>query len=303
MKLTNRFGLPDAIVRAIQRDPYSKGNAHWSVTELIDAPRISVLKTRHRDEIERDVVDLWWSLLGRAIHHILEEGGRKAALDRDPDEPMEVEERIFLEVEGYTISGAIDLQDWKNEIALIDWKTTTAASVTRTKTNWERQLNIYAALMRRAKGIKVDRLMVWAIVRDWSQERIKDPSYPQAPIVPIEIPLWSDKEADDYLLSRVRAHAKAADIEWTGEELPFCSDDDRWFRPSKWAVMKEGGKKATSLHDSMEEAQEAIQGRKGYILDERRGGPLRCQRYCDVSAFCSQWLKERHLYASAEVSD
>lgn len=39
MKLTNRFGLPDPVVRALTRNEYSKGHSNRSITQLIDSPR------------------------------------------------------------------------------------------------------------------------------------------------------------------------------------------------------------------------------------------------------------------------
>ena len=39
MILTNEHGAPEAFVRAIQNDPYTKDGADFSVTELIKPPQ------------------------------------------------------------------------------------------------------------------------------------------------------------------------------------------------------------------------------------------------------------------------
>ena len=46
MKVTNRLGLPQPIVEVLSRDNYSKGDADFSVTELIDSQRQKALTNR-----------------------------------------------------------------------------------------------------------------------------------------------------------------------------------------------------------------------------------------------------------------
>ena len=97
--LTNKHNIPQQIVSAIMRDPYSRGGAHISVTQLIQPPRIIQLKKRLENEIEEDASDRVWALLGQTCHKILE---------RSDDTGAFHEERISLEVEGWTVSGASD---------------------------------------------------------------------------------------------------------------------------------------------------------------------------------------------------
>ena len=73
MKLTNKHGLPQAIVNAIKNDPYTPGKrADISVTRLIDAPQVSVLYRNHYKDIVEDVSNRIFSIMGQAMHHILE---------------------------------------------------------------------------------------------------------------------------------------------------------------------------------------------------------------------------------------
>ena len=72
MKITNKAGLPEAIVQAVRADPYDKGAARFSVTELIGPPIIRLLHQQHDDEVEEDAADRIWSLFGSAVHGILE---------------------------------------------------------------------------------------------------------------------------------------------------------------------------------------------------------------------------------------
>src|SRR3546814_2141867 len=62
---TNRLNLPASIVNAVSNDPYTRGNAHISITGLIGPARKRQLEIRHADEITEDAADRIWSLLGQ----------------------------------------------------------------------------------------------------------------------------------------------------------------------------------------------------------------------------------------------
>jgi hypothetical protein len=102
MKLTNNFHLPETIINVIKRPQYTKGKSNLSMTELLNSPRIVQLKRKHWDDLTEDAADMVWSLFGTALHNILEHG---------KDDHHIVEERVFAEIDGMTISGAIDLQE------------------------------------------------------------------------------------------------------------------------------------------------------------------------------------------------
>lgn len=67
--LTNKFGLPDTLHKAIAYDTH-KLAGDISVTTLLDAPQVRILKKKHA--YEEDVVDGLYALMGTALHHILE---------------------------------------------------------------------------------------------------------------------------------------------------------------------------------------------------------------------------------------
>lgn len=67
--LTNKYNLPDTIVKACANDTHRVAGS-VSVTQLIDGPRIRILKKLH--DYETDVVDNLYMLMGTALHHILE---------------------------------------------------------------------------------------------------------------------------------------------------------------------------------------------------------------------------------------
>lgn len=284
MKITNRHNLPWALVRAAQRDNYSRGESRKSVTQLISPPRIDLLRERHSGEMSTDLVDKIWSMLGSAVHHLLEQG---AAEGHTP------EERLFTTIGGWVISGQVDVQHDDGVPGIIDYKVTSVWSVMFDKPEWEQQLNAYAYLVWAAKGIKIEKLQICAILRDWRRsDADKDPTYPQQPIQLVDVALWSEDEQAAWLAERVALHQAATTAIEFGEELPRCTDDERWIRASKWAVFKPGGKRATKVVDNEEDARAEAE-RVGGTVQQRGGEPKRCTgNYCGVRDWCSQWAED-----------
>lgn len=293
MKLTNKYNLPKTITNALERDDYSKGPARMSVTGLLKPPRIGLLYRRHHQLIEKDASDQIWSLFGRAVHSILEKGG---------DEEHIPEERLFIEVRGWIISGQLDLQKLgDNRVKIVDYKTTTAYSVRSEKAEWVEQLNTYAHLLRVARGHEIDSLAICALIRDWNRHQASQGDYPPAPIQMIDIPLWSPQQAQSFVEGRVRIHQEALAGEEMGDEPPECSDAERWMRKPQYRVMKGDNKRASKVFGSPEEANDYASKDASLRVEVRKGEPIRCTGdYCNVSAWCKQYQEWKN---AADRSD
>jgi hypothetical protein len=282
MKITNKHNVPETLVALASREYYSKGKADYSVTEIISPPRIQRLRKKHYEEMEQDVSDMLWSLLGSALHVVAERGQR---------EGYTTEERLFVEIDGVTLSGAIDIQKSTPEgILITDYKFTSAWAIRQDKFDWEAQQNIYAWLVRKVKKTPVVGVQICALIRDWSRrEAAVKADYPQAPIQVLDLPLWDDERAEAYILDRLNAHrASKVSADW-GEELPPCSDEDRWMRDTQYAVKREGRKTAIRVLDSEEEAKALAEKEKGFV-EIRKGEPIRCvNNFCGVNQWCSQY--------------
>jgi len=121
MIITNEWGLPKPFENIAKNPTYSKGKAHLSATQLLNSPKIVALMKKHDGELTQDVADTIWSIFGSAVHSILEKGG---------DENHIVEERFFAELDGWSISGAVDLQVIDSDgIHIQDYKTTSVWAV------------------------------------------------------------------------------------------------------------------------------------------------------------------------------
>ena len=269
MSLTNEYGAPDVFVRAVEGDPYTKGEADFSATELLKPPQIVRLTKKHEDSITTDVRDEWWKLLGKGVHNILEQYGEGLC-----------EERFFAECNGIKISGAIDMLV---DGAVTDYKVTSVFTIQRgLKPDWEQQLNIYAWLLRQ-NGITATSLTIVGLCRDWIQSRAAvKRDYPQSPIVPIKVPLWRDERQDAFVENRVRVH--------TMENTLPCTPEERWARGG-YTVLG-GGLKPRSF-DSMNEAANYINQKEkpGRTFSIQEGGAkfVRCESWCSISDHCPQW--------------
>ena len=282
MKLTNKFNLPDTFINVIQRPSYSRGNSEISVTEILSPPQLVLLRRRHADDIEIDAADQVWSLFGSAVHNILEHG---------KDEHHVVEERLFTTFESWRISGAIDLQTFQPDgsVVISDYKVTSAWAVQQEKTEWVDQLNMYAWLVERVKGHPVVGLQIIGIVRDWNRrEAASKEGYPQAPIVTIDIPLWDFETRERFVADRLALHNEANFAAVSGS-MPECTAAEMWERPTTYAVMKEGGKRARKVFEIKQEAEAFMADQKGaHHIETREGGRTRCDSFCQVAPFCQQ---------------
>ena len=278
MKITNKHGLPQAFVDAVVNDPYDNGGSDISATSLIDAPQRRALLYKHSDQIVEDVADRVWALLGSAVHHILEQA---------EDEHAVVEERLFAEVDGWKVSGQFDRYLPKSK-TIQDWKVTTVYKAQGNHADWERQLNVLAWLARQ-NGMPVEKLQICCIMRDWAKSRsLHDGSYPSANVMIIDIPMWPDAVAEEYIRERVALHQDAR----SGNAI-LCSDEERWYTGDKWVVKKPTAKRAYRVYGTQEEAEANVTD--SMVVEHRPGEYKRCQQYCEAAPWCAQWhldLKE-----------
>ena len=278
-QLTNKHRLPAPLVSALTADWYHQPG-HISVTGLIKPPRIRQLELRYTDQIVEDVSDKIWMLLGSAVHGVLERAETVSCLQ---------EERLAVDVAGWTITGQADL--WEEPGILSDYKITSVwAGINGPKTEWESQLNIYAHLYRVA-WFPVEGLQVVAIYRDWQKNRAKQGNgYPQCAAGVLPVMVWPEVEVQEYIKERVTTHQAAESLPDIG--LPYCTPEERWERPTTYAVMKKGRKSAVRVLGSRLEADEMAEEKgAGHYVEVRPGESVRCEGYCQVAPFCSQYQK------------
>jgi len=284
MKLTNKLNLPEPFVKAVEQKTYDNQGSWRTVTELIGPPKISHLKRKHDNEIEVDASELVYTFQGETAHALVERSAKTMC-----QEGWLSEKRLFDRVQGKKISGAYDLFNPKTG-ELIDVKVSTAwkAKKNEAPSEWVQQTNCLANLLRR-HVCNVTSIKILLIIRDHSKpEARRDPDYPQVPVVLLNVPIWTEEEAENFLQERVKLHLKAE------KEEVECSPEERWAKPTIWAIKKRGQSRAIpgGLFAVEEKAKEKLQELgPGFEIEYRPGENVRCALYCPVSKFCAQYQK------------
>lgn len=287
MKFTNKYNVPQSVYDAITKDNYDLSKTDLNVisaTTLIYPPKQRLLKFRHWQELEEDVIENTWRLLGQAVHYVLQQAENSERL---------TEERINVPVNGKIVSGQADIYESK---IIQDYKITSVWSVVYSpdgKPEWENQLNVYAWLYRRL-GFEVNKLRIIAILRDWSKSKVNDGDYPILPIVTIEIPLWSFEKQQQYIEERVKLHQSYESA--TDDEIPICSPEERWAKPTTWAIYKNSNKRATKVCGNVDAANELVKSFDQsckWRIEKREGEDTKCKSYCSVKNFCN-YYKEKY---------
>lgn len=286
-RITNKFNLPQPLVEAVSNNKYTPGKSDYTTTQLSGTPaRQLVLRKKHWNELSEDVTDLIYSLSGQALHVVLER-----AAEFCEGYKLLTEERFYITREGKTIGGQIDLYDVEAKI-LYDWKETGIyVSYHPLKAEWEAQGNINKLLLEE-NGYPVERIINIVRYRDWKKSEVgRSEKYPPHQVAEFEIPVWNTLVTEHFIKHRI------SQFEAAKKSLPECNDEERWYSGDVFAMVKKGNKKATKLFDSQGEADSHIEifKLKGYEVKFRPGVNKRCDSYCNVSEFCTQYqqLKEK----------
>jgi len=271
MKIENQLGLPDPIVRAVTNDPYDKEDCDYTPTSLIRPVRIASLSRKWTDHMTEDASDRIFALIGQAIHTIMERAGTDRYI---------VETRFYTVIGDKKIGGKIDIYDRETQM-LSDYKICSRYVVNDgVKEEWVAQNSINALLMRR-NDVPVKAAQIVAIFRDWSKmaaERKND--YPDRQIAILPVPLWPEAETETYIRNRITAH------ELGKEDPPICTPEERWERPTRFALMKKGRKRALKLFEREIDALAAADGASEMKVELRPGENVRCLHYCPVVSYC-----------------
>jgi len=287
---TNVHNLPKEIVSAITKDRYTDSNdlpSDFSASKLVNPIQITILTQRHKDNlVVEDVIDLFYRFRGSVAHAVLEDSWVETMGSR-------IEERLYMTVEGKTISGKFDCYQSGE---LRDYKFTKSYKVVKNDfQEWEIQLNIYAELLRQA-GHPVSKLVIWAFIDDWKQSEAYKRGYPQQPIVPIELRLWPVYEIRSWIKTRVIALTNAEQMDDIELANMFpCSDRDCWSDVKDYAIMKNGSDRATKCFDTQEEAVKVFEEKyelATHSVVKRLTPTTRCDKYCACREICIQ-RKER----------
>lgn len=268
MKYTNKYGLPERVIRQLSLN-YQPKEGRISITQLIDSPLIRTLYLERWDDIIADYSDYLQAMLGVALH---ERQDKLAADDEQSEQKLEVN------IDGWTVVGKAD--NLKDGI-IRDTKTTRIGYLKFNAQKLEAQLNCYAWLWRR-NGKEITGLEADLYYKDWDWKRVvfnQDRDYPSVLFQNITVNLWTFEQQEQFVKDQLHYHTVAAHNE--------CSDEDKWKGASKFCIFKSGNLTGKSMRnlDSYEEAEQWIRdnNKKGVEIVERTGGCLRCEHFCSLA--------------------
>jgi hypothetical protein len=302
MKIINDLGMPDHAFKAIcmrQGRPEPPKLDYIGVSALMNAPLPRYLFARYWHQLEQKASETMNALQGQMGHLLFD----KVETD------TETEIHLKVDFEGQRLYGIADYYDPKlktlGDAKFKQVNAVTASTIRGTK-DLETQLNIYC-WMARKMGYTVEHLQGDIYINGWTVYRsYGDSAYPKAPYIKLSIPIWEDAFTANYVRERLKVHDTRAIrllrergpeiedglgfvLEGAMLEIPVCTDEERFMQPTKWAVMRDGQKKAVKLFDNMNDAYTFIGLQKDAFklgVTERKGGFFKCLHYCNVRGFC-----------------
>lgn len=279
MKYTNKLNLPESIVKSCVDHEKPLLN-RYSVTELLKSPQEIVLTRKHWENIEIDVSECINTLFGSAVHKVLE--------DNTDNPDIEKEVKMEYQFGKYIIVGKFDRRNLKEQL-IEDYKTCTVSKISKKDfDNDYKQGMMYALFTYKTTGVIIRKLKFYNLMKDWG--KIKCASISSYPSNPIYVWEYDIKDSDyDFIINYIKE--KFNDI----ENFRKCTDEERWYTGTKYAVYKKvGDKKAIKICDTEIEAHEAITELCDGVgeIQVRKGEYLKCKYYCNVCKFCKQYKEE-----------
>lgn len=280
MKIINdglTLPLYQAVLNA-QAD-YSPGEADISTTTLIGPSWIRHLTKKHGGELEIPASSQLYMLDGTAMHSIMERAGEEIG--------WIAEKRYYADVNGVKIGGQIDAYDPESK-DLYDYKRSFVSQyMYGTKPEHEAQLNVNGWLMEQ-NGVEVEGIKISYNFKDFRKAKVAiTPGYPEKMEGVVSVDRWEEAVVYQYILDRLAAH----------ETPQPCTGTEKW---AKFAVLKEGAKRALKIAETEHEAyawiaEKVDQHELPYISVVERE-PGRCEHYCRVNIFCPWWQENKEKY-------
>lgn len=320
-RYTNAAQVPLSLAVFLATDNYDHDDTTISATALLKPVRQLILAERVPQDLSMvDVMGLIKSRMGSAIHDsiegswlngyqdaLLKLGYPKRVADRvvvnpEPSEvtddqiPVYLEQRAYRDIMGYRVSGKFD---FVAEGQVEDFKSTSVFSWIN-HTNDEKYIlqgSIYRWL--NPDIITSDQMAIRFIFTDHQAFKAKtDAKYPDHPVMSRTFDLKPLAETESYVRHKLSLYERYKDADEA--DIPFCSDDDLWRKPTQWKYYKNPQKRtrATKNFDAPVDAYNrlAADGHVGVVVEDK-GQVVAC-KYCAAFPVCSQ---KDQLIASGDL--
>ena len=291
MKIRNDNNYPDELVRICSEGLYPRKPGRYSVTEILKSVREIMLNRLFYDEIEEDVSSRIWSLWGSGVHKIFESAQQDNVLRE-----FKICVPVDTQKKKYELSGIIDKVDL-NTKTIVDYKTTSKFAVKQP--DWSNkgflQMEIYAYMLH-LLGIKIENVELHVYLRDWhNSDKFKgcenNVHIFKKPVHRMNLEtIWRK-----YVLAKFELIKKYENAtKEQADNLPACSDEDRWHTPDTFAVKAKNKKVALRVFEDEKEANRFIEmfnsdkyKPSDVYIEKRPGQDRKCEEYCSCSEFCS----------------
>jgi hypothetical protein len=279
MKITNNLNLPASLVDVVSRE-YEYKDKRYSVTSLLKGVRETILQRRHHNEIEQDVSEMIWLILGTAAHRVME--------DYNEGQEEFKEEKLSVPIGEYTLSGIFDLYS-ADKKQVVDYKTCSVWKIIHGDYDeWKMQLLIYAYMLREL-GFPCECGQMVAIMKDHSKTKARvTADYPDYPVkvIDFEFSIKDFAFIEHWLKLKFENISLCEDL--PDDKLPICTPEERYNQGDKYACMKKGRKRALRVFDTLEEAETY----ECDYVDVRKGEDTKCKYYCSAREFCNYYKEE-----------
>lgn len=309
---TNQLQIPLALAVFLATDDYDYEPGVISATSLLKSTRQLVLSKRIAPgDVAIDISSLVSARMGSAIHAAIEkawlnpEYALKAlgypkqvwgnvVINPNPETltespqaiPVYMEQRAYKELLGFKVSGKYD---FVAEGKVQDFKSTSVYNYINQSSiaKYVLQGSIYRWL--NPNIITSDVMMIHYIFTDWSKaSALQKDTYPQARVLTQKLELLSLENTEAYVRNKLNDVLKYKDTPET--EIPLCSDEDLWRKPSVFKYYKNPEKttRSTANFDNSVDAHTRLNedGNVG-IVKEVQGGVAACN-YCPAASICTQ---------------
>ena len=281
----------------MEQDRY-QSSGDYSVTSLINPPRVVRLQKRYSDQIPLDPSSMVAGMTGTAVHEYAEKYLTKW-IAKTGYQDYVLEEELKLTVLRRVVSGRYDIRDGLNLWDIKNIKVWKLIFDPEFKEFHEQQ-NLYAYLLHKDKGVTLKTINILAFYKDWIESSaLRDHHYPQSQVCEYELEMWPLARTEEFLMDRLQLHIDAEDT--PDNELPVCTREERWERHQggstvQYAIMKNPkAKRATRVLKTgdLDDALDMANGMKGMTRDSfievRYAKPKRCVNYCNIKEHCSFW--------------
>ena len=322
MIVTNTTGQTDILERHADRVINGSHRAlednEYSVTQVLKDATAIILGKRHRNEITRDIQDLYSMVDGTDKHN---------ALGPDADElgyMCEQELVVNLQMDDnipFKLTGKLDFYR-PTDGNLTDYKNTKQSTYKRnadgTDDEWERQVILYNKLLDMVKPswyTGVRKMLIQANLSDVSKVgnimKGEDPN--KLRVIEFTVPTEARKHEE--ILKAIDKVKEVRALESVPDELlPPCSEKYRYI-DVKFKIYKRKSKNSTvhgqsavaghanykNYEDAREGFEQAGMTDEWYVIEKKGSDPIKCLHYCEVCEFCPYYksLKKENANETA----